>query len=102
MTRVRDFSGRGTFPLRLHLLRIGPAVLAAIEGEPFNRIARDVKAASPSPITWFGGYAGGWYGYIPTPEEYPRRGYEVDTSPFAPEAAEHIIAETVAAIRELI
>ncbi|MEA2526533.1 MAG: hypothetical protein QOF73_3760 [Thermomicrobiales bacterium] len=102
MTRVRDFSGKSEFPLRLHLLQIGPAVLAAVEGEPFNRIARDVKAASPATATWFGGYVGGWYGYIPTPEEYPRRGYEVDTAAFAPEAADYIVAETVAAIRGLL
>jgi len=27
--------------------------------------------ASPFPATWFGGYTGGWAGYIPTPEEFP-------------------------------
>lgn len=102
LTRVRDFTGKTTFPLRLHLLQIGPAVLAAIEGEPFNRIARDVKAASPIPWTWFGGYTGGWYGYIPTPEEESRKGYEVETSAYAPEAADLLVRETVAAIGDLV
>src|SRR5215207_11642304 len=56
---------------------------------------------SPWPATWFGGYTGGWAGYIPTPDAYPQGGYEVDTSPFAPEAAGRLVMETLAALEEL-
>jgi len=75
-------------------------VLAAVANEPFAEIALAVKAASPFPYTWFGGYVGGWGGYIPTAEEYPKGGYEVETSPFAPEAAARLVEGTIGALRE--
>ncbi len=30
---------------------------------------------------FFGGYANGWIGYLPTAEEYPTGGYEVELAP---------------------
>lgn len=101
LSRAGNFGGQERFPVALHLLQVGPALLAGVEGEPFAEIGLAVKAASPWPATWFGGYTGGWAGYIPTAEEYAGRGYEVETSPFAPEAAGQLIAETLAAIKEL-
>ena len=59
------------------------------------------KAASPLANPWFGGYTGGWAGYVPPAEAYPLLGYEVETSPFAPEAADILVAETVAALKDL-
>jgi hypothetical protein len=76
-------------------------VLAGIEGEPFAEIGQQIKAGSPWSSTWFGGYTGGWAGYIPTPDAYLQGGYEVDTSPFAPEAAGKVVTETLAALEEL-
>ncbi len=99
--RVQSFGERTTFPIRLHLLRIGPAVLAGAECEPFFAIGTAIKEQSPFPATWFGGYTGGWFGYVPMPDAYPHGGYEVNTSPYAPEAAATLIAETVAALHDL-
>jgi len=98
--RARAYHGRTETAVTLHLLRVGPAVLAGIPAEPFAEIALAIKAKSPFPHTWFGGYTGGWAGYIPIPEEYPRGGYEVDTTPFAPEAAARVVDGTLAALRE--
>jgi neutral ceramidase len=100
-SRAQTYGGREAFSVELHLLQIGPAVLAGTEGEPFAEIGLQIKAGSPWPATWFGGYTGGWAGYIPTPDAYPQGGYEVDTSPFAPEAAGRLVAETLAALEEL-
>jgi hypothetical protein len=100
LSRVQTYGGRQTFPVELHLLRIGPAVLAGIEGEPFAEIGLQIKAESLLASTWFGGYIGGWVGYIPTPDAYLQGGYEVDTSPFAPEAAAKVVTETLAALEE--
>jgi len=100
VTRARTYGGRAEDPVELHLLRVGPAVLAAITCEPFAEIALAIKARSPFPHTWFGGYIGGWGGYIPIAEEYPRGGYEVETSPFTPEAAARVVDGTVAALQE--
>ncbi len=98
--RARAYHGRTEHAVTLHLLRVGPAVFAGIPAEPFAEIALAIKAKSPFPYTWFGGYTGGWAGYIPIAEEYPRGGYEVDTTPFAPEAAARVVDGTLAALRE--
>ena len=101
LSRAQTYGGREAFPIELHLLQIGPAVLVGAEGEPFAEMGLQIKAGSPWPATWFGGYTGGWAGYIPTPDAYPQGGYEVDTSPFAPEAAGRLVAETLAALEDL-
>jgi hypothetical protein len=101
MSRAKAYYGRTSTQVQLHLLRIGPVVLAGTEGEPFSAIGKQIKAASPFPATWFGGYTGGWAGYIPTPEEYARDGYEVYTSPFPAEAAAAMADQTIAALKEL-
>ncbi|MGH2373298.1 MAG: hypothetical protein ACRDIC_07440 [bacterium] len=101
LTRARTFGGRRDFPVELHLLQIGPAVLTAIPCEPFAEIALAIKSRSPFPHTWFGGYSGAWAGYLPVPEEYPRKGYEIDTTPYAPEAAGLVVEGTLAALHEL-
>lgn len=101
LSRAEMYGGREEFAVELHALQIGPAVLAGTEGEPFAAIGMAIKERSPFPATWFGGYTGGWAGYIPTADAYAQAGYEVDTSPFAPEAAERLIEETLAALQEL-
>lgn len=100
-SRAEMYGGKDAFPVAFHLLQIGPAVLIGVEGEPFAEIGLAIKAGSPVANTWFGGYTGGWAGYVPTAEAYPLKGYEVETSPFAPEAAELLIAETLATLHEL-
>src|SRR5215217_1395925 len=101
LSRAQTYGGREAFPVELQFLQIGPAVLVGTEGEPFAEIGLQIKAGSTWPATWFGGYIGGWVGYIPTLDAYPQGGYEVDTSPFAPEAAGRLVAETIAALEDL-
>jgi hypothetical protein len=101
LARSQAYAGRSELPIELHLLQIGPAVLAGIPAEPFAEIGLAIKSRSPFPHTWFGGYVGGWSGYIPMPEEYPRGGYEVETSPFTPDAAGRVVEGTVAALEDL-
>ena len=100
VARSRTFASKSELPVELQLLRIGPAVFAGVPAEPFAEIGLAIKGRSPFPHTWFGGYVGGWSGYIPTPEEYPRGGYEVDTSPFTEAAAGRLVEDTVAALVE--
>ena len=101
LTRVREYGGRVEAPVAVQVLRIGPVVLAGVEGEPFAEIGIEIKDASPFLYTWFGGYVGGWAGYIPTPEAYPLQGYEVETSPFAPAAAGVLTGAVVSLLSEL-
>ena len=74
LSRAQTYGGQQTFPSSLHLLQIGPAVLVGTEGEPFAELGLEIKAGSPWPATWFGGYTGGWAGYIPTAGAYPQLG----------------------------
>ena len=101
LTRVREYGGRVEAPVDVQVLRIGPVVLAGVEGEPFAEIGLEIKEASPFRHTWFGGYVGGWAGYIPTPEAYPLGGYEVETSPFAPAAAGVLTGAVISLLSEL-
>ncbi len=103
MTRSRSvaYAGETTATVELHILQIGPVVFAGVEGEPFFATGRRIKAASPFTPTWFGGYTGGWAGYIPTTEERARKGYEVDISPFAADAAAVLEDAVLAALGSL-
>ncbi len=57
----------------------------------FVEIGLAVKRASPFAHTLFSGYSNIGWAYIPTPEAYPLGGYEVEVSPFAPEAASIVV-----------
>ena len=101
LSRSKWYYGKESTPIDVHLLRIGPVVFAGCEGEPFSETGKQIKAASPFPATWFGGYTGGWAGYVPTKEEFPRGGYEVDISPFTEDAADALAKGTIEALEEL-
>jgi hypothetical protein len=99
--RSKAFEGKTSTPVKLHLVRIGPVVIAGSEGEPFHQTGIEIKAASPFPATWFGGYTGGWSGYIATREEFPRGGYEVGNSAFTIDAADVLAKGAIDALNEL-
>jgi hypothetical protein len=98
---VQAFSGKSEAPVEINILQIGSAVFIGTEGEPFQDIGKEIKQRSPFPFTWFGGYVGGWAGYIPMPADYPAKGYEVNTSPFTPEAAGILTEAAVKLLVEL-
>jgi neutral ceramidase len=59
--------------------------------ELFCEVSNDVRDRSPFEYTFYYGYTNGWFGYLPTKEEWPHGGYEVErVSPFTPEAAEQL------------
>ena len=63
-------------PFAVHGIRIGDLRLLGLEGEIFARYQIDLEASQPR--VWLCGYTGGCIGYIPTADEYPRGGYEID------------------------
>ena len=82
-------------------IRIGPVALLAIAGEPFTQINRDIVAKSPFAHTLFSGYSHGGFGYIPARDAYAEGGYEVEASPFSPEAHGIIVQEGLAILEDL-
>jgi neutral ceramidase len=61
--------------------------------ELFCEVSNEVRERSPFAYTFYYGYTNGWFGYMPTKEEWAFGGYEVErVSPFTPAAAEALTA----------
>lgn len=74
----------------------GKVALVAIPGEPFIQIGQRIKQNSRFDFTVFSGYSNeSVYSpiYIPVADAYQDGGYEVETSPFTPEAASVVVEE---------
>jgi len=99
--RSRLYHGRSHIEWQLQGIRIGSIALVCIPGEPFTEIGQEIASRSPFPHTLFSGYSNGGFGYMPVRSAYPEGGYEVETSPFSPDAAEIVVSETVRLLEEL-
>jgi neutral ceramidase len=63
--------------------------------ELFCEISNEIRDRSPFPFTFYYGYTNGWLGYLPTAEEWPHGGYEVEVvSPFT-QATQGLLTEAV-------
>jgi hypothetical protein len=81
--------------------RLGDIAFVGWGGEIFNEIGQAVKKGSPFSHTFVLTHCNGAAGYLPTRESYPEGGYEVQSSKFAPGAAEALTEETLRMLREL-
>lgn len=64
--------------------------------ELFCEVSNEIRERSPYDFTFYYGYTNGWLGYLPTKEEWPFGGYEVErVSPFTPEAGDHLKASVL-------
>jgi hypothetical protein len=99
--RSKQFYGKQESAVEVHCIRIGDAVIVGIPLEPFSAIGRTIRERSPFRWTLFGGYANGWFGYLPTKEDYAAGGYETETTPFSSEAAEWLTAEVTRILSNL-
>jgi hypothetical protein len=88
---ARRYYEKATVPLQMQCIRIGDTALLSVPGEPFIEISQRIVAASPFRHTLFSGYSNGGFGYIPTSDAYPEGGYEIEATPFAPEAADALV-----------
>jgi len=80
---------------------VGDVAFLGLGGEVVNEIGRAIEAASPFPHTLVITHSNGAAGYLPTREAYPEGGYDVETSPFAPAAAEKVVEEALRLLRGL-
>ena len=80
-------AGLEAYPLEVHGLRIGPLGFIGVPLEPFIELGTAIVAASPFGQTFVSGYTNGYRNYLPTIDQWPRGGYEVDICAFRPEAA---------------
>ena len=80
----------GTATLNITVARVGSVAFVGLGGEVFNEIGQKIKKDSPFPCTFIMTHCNGAAGYLPTQPSYAEGGYEVQSSPFAPGAAELI------------
>lgn len=99
--KARLYEGTREIETELHGLRIGPVGLVGFPGEPFSEIGARVKAGSPFRWTLFSGYTNDYLGYVPTREAYAEGGYEVDTTPFLPDAGDRLVEASLALLADL-
>jgi hypothetical protein len=81
--------------------RVGDIAFVGLGGEVFNEIGKAIKSGSPFPHTIVITHCNGAAGYLPPKQYYPEGGYEIQTSPFAPAAAELVVHEVGRLLREL-
>ena len=80
---------------------VGQVAVVGFGGEMFNEIGQTIKRASPFPVTVVVTHCNGAAGYLPTRAAYLEGGYEVKSSPFAPDAAEQLVKEALRMLNEL-
>ena len=78
LRQLKDGWEAPAVPAYIQAFRIGDIGVAAVPGEVFSGIARQIKSRSPAAATLFAGYANGVLSYLPTADEYPYGGYECD------------------------
>lgn len=89
--RSELYYGKEDMEAEIHIIRIGDVALIGTSVEPFLEIGLAIRQSSPFRFTLFSGYSNGWHGYLPNRSDYPLGGYEVEMTPFAPEAAEMLV-----------
>lgn len=99
---ARELSGQTHRTFEAQVFAIGNEIaLLGMPGEPFVEIGQQVKQNSPFKHTLFSGYSNVGWAYIPMPDAYPLGGYEVEITPFSPDAAGIVVDESLALLREL-
>ncbi len=92
-----------TWDYEIQVLRIGPAALVGLPGEPFVEGGLRIKLASPTFPTYVV-HNTNYAAYVPTREAFERGGYETKTgliSKFEPEALDRIVDAATRVLREM-
>lgn len=102
LENAKLYSGQRDAPWPMQIIRIGHAALVSIAGEPFSSIAQRIREASPLAFTLVSGYSNGGFGYIPDRQAYAVGGYEVEATPFSPDAADTVVDEALKSLHEIV
>jgi hypothetical protein len=92
---------RDSVPLNITVARIGDIAFVGLGAEVCTEIGMAIKAGSPCERTFVITHCNGAASYLPTKEMYVQSGYEVNTSPFGPQAAEIVIREAIRLLQDL-
>lgn len=81
--------------------RLGDVAFVGLGGEVFTEIGLAIKAGSPCRHTFVITHCNGAAGYLAPKEAHAQGGYEVTSSPFAPQAADVVIREAIHMLHDL-
>jgi hypothetical protein len=99
---AREIKSQEDWPVEIYATAIGDDIaLLGMSVEPFAAIGLAIQEGSPFAQTLVSGYCGLSFAYLPTADAYPLGGYEIEITPFAPEAAEVAIAAAIELLQEL-
>ena len=87
--------------LNIIIARVGDIGFVGIGAEVLTEIGMSIKAGSPFKHTFVITHCNGAVGYLPPEHLYVEGGYEIKSSPFAPQAAKMVVKQAVAMLHEL-
>lgn len=96
-----DVIGYSSTAITITVARVGDVAMVGLSAEVFHELGRAIKAASPFPHTLVITHCNGGSGYLVASSAYSEGGYEVNTSPFAPEAADLVVKEVAGLLQQL-
>jgi hypothetical protein len=100
---MADRKAEASVAVPLQVLRIGPACIGTVPGEPFAEIGLEFRKRSPMKPAFLVGLAHGAFGYIPTAKHFAWGGYEtwLGSSAFEPHGSEKILDTLVEMVSEV-
>ena len=84
-----------TRPLNVTAARVGNVGFIGVGCELLSEVGMAIKAGSPYEYTFVITHCNGSAGYLPPKHVYKEGGYEVDSSEFAPEAADILVKQAL-------
>jgi len=93
--------GHPSTELNITAARVGDIAFVGIGCEVLTEIGMAIKAASPYKHTFVISHCNGAAGYLPPEHLYIEGGYEIRSSPFAPQAADMVVKQAVKMLHEL-
>jgi hypothetical protein len=101
-TNVTSTSGEPwAKPYVITVARLGDVAFVGLGGEVLTEIGMAIKAGSPCRHTFVITHCNGAAGYLAPKEAHVQEGYEVQTSRFAPQAADIVIRESIRLLHDL-
>jgi hypothetical protein len=91
----------GPAKVTITVARIGDTAFIGFGCEMLHALGLEIKLGSPFKHTFLITHCNGAAGYLAPAELYAQGGYEIQTSPFASEAAGKVVERAVAMLREL-
>ncbi len=88
-------------PYNITVAKVGDVGFVGLGGEVLTQIGMSIKAASPFKFTFVITHCNGAAGYLPPANLYVEGGYEIESSPFAPKAADIVVKQAVKMLHEL-